>query len=127
MASMRFLIVPVDSSAASRPLPDATMARATLLRSVRFIGASPENAISLSMRVKLDGSRATTKQTSQKNVQSKRSKSNDSRKCEGGGEAGLPGQQRPPSRDFRIEFALDITLRHLGGGQHFLDLAGLPS
>src|SRR5260370_42579927 len=40
MASKRFLMVPVDSSAARMPLPGATRARATLLRSARFIGAS---------------------------------------------------------------------------------------
>src|SRR5437763_17131338 len=37
MASKRFLIVPEDSSAARMPLPGVTMARATLLRSARFI------------------------------------------------------------------------------------------
>ena len=30
------------------------------------------------------------------------------------------------SRDFRIELALDVMPGHLGGGQHFLDLACLP-
>src|ERR1700758_2641200 len=39
MASKRFLIVPDDSSAASMPLPGATMARATLLSSLRFIAS----------------------------------------------------------------------------------------
>src|ERR1035441_1354060 len=72
MASKRFLIVPEDSSAASRPLPGATMARATLLRSARFIGASFRKS-ALSLRVKLDGSRATTKQASQETAQNKRS------------------------------------------------------
>src|SRR5438270_4414013 len=37
MASKRFLMVPVDSSAARMPLPGAVMALATLLRSARFI------------------------------------------------------------------------------------------
>src|SRR3954468_18161894 len=37
MASKRFLMVPVDSSAARMPLPGAVMASATLLRSARFI------------------------------------------------------------------------------------------
>src|SRR5690242_704613 len=37
MASNRFLIVLEDSSAARMPLPGVTMARATLLRSARFI------------------------------------------------------------------------------------------
>src|SRR4051812_32813503 len=40
MASNRFLMVPVDSSAARMPLPDAVMASATLLRSARFIACS---------------------------------------------------------------------------------------
>src|SRR4026207_1479493 len=37
MAANRSLIVPGDSSAARMPLPGVTMARATLLRSARFI------------------------------------------------------------------------------------------
>src|ERR1041385_1004324 len=37
MASKRFLMVPVDSSAARMPLPGVVMASATLLRSARFI------------------------------------------------------------------------------------------
>src|SRR5258708_33694873 len=41
MASKRFLMVPVDSSAARMPLPGAVMALATLLRSARFISPSP--------------------------------------------------------------------------------------
>src|SRR6516164_4346015 len=40
MASKRFLIVPLDSSAARMPRPGATMASATLLSSVRFIARS---------------------------------------------------------------------------------------
>src|SRR5215475_5030062 len=40
MASKRFLIVPEDSSAARMPLPGATMARATLFNSSRFIALS---------------------------------------------------------------------------------------
>src|SRR5262245_53615737 len=40
MASKRFLIVPVDSSAARMPLPGAVMATATLLSSARFIALS---------------------------------------------------------------------------------------
>src|SRR5579872_5162481 len=31
----------------------------------------------------------------------------------------------PPSCYFRIELTLDVTLGHLGGGQHASDLAGL--
>src|ERR1051326_8335045 len=40
IASKRFLMVPVDSSAARMPLPGATMAWATLLSSARFMGPS---------------------------------------------------------------------------------------
>src|SRR5262249_46133902 len=40
MASKRFLMVPLDSSAARMPRPGATMASATLLSSVRFIARS---------------------------------------------------------------------------------------
>src|ERR1700744_4866054 len=40
IASNRFLIVPVDSSAARIPLPGVTIACATLLRSERFIAVS---------------------------------------------------------------------------------------
>src|SRR3954467_3588289 len=41
MASKRFLMVLVDSSAARMPLPDATIASATLFSSSRFIGFPP--------------------------------------------------------------------------------------
>src|SRR6185312_8415095 len=41
MASKRFLMVPVDSSAARMPLPGAVMACATLFSSARFIAMSP--------------------------------------------------------------------------------------
>src|ERR1700692_3546293 len=114
MASKRFLIVPEDSSAASMPLPDATMARATLLRSARFIDASFRALLSL--QVKVDGSRAVP----EKNVQV-----NAKKTCAGAGEAGGSFRSARPLRDLRIEFALDVTLRHLGGGQHLLDLARL--
>src|ERR1700681_4614612 len=110
MASKRFLIVPEDSSAASRPLPGATMARATLLRSARFIDASSESTVSL--QVKVDGSQANSRKTQ-----------NANKTRAGAGEAGSLGSGRP-SRHFRIELALDVALRHLGGGQHLLDLAG---
>src|SRR4029078_11616837 len=40
MASKRFLMVPVDSSAARMPLPGVVMASATLLSSARFIAVS---------------------------------------------------------------------------------------
>src|ERR1700687_902226 len=110
MASKRFLMVPVDSSAASRPLPGATMAKATLLRSARFIDAS-SRALDLceskSLQVKIDGSRAIPKKHARPR------------------EAGGPLRCGWGSRDLRIELALDVALRHFGGGQHLLDLAGL--
>src|SRR5579872_584006 len=56
MASKRFLIVPVDSSAARMPLPGATMATATWLRSARFIGNILRKVLGLA--VKIDRSRA---------------------------------------------------------------------
>src|SRR5712664_42198 len=122
MASKRFLIVPEDSSAASMPLPGATMARATLLRSARFIDASFRALLSL--QVKVDGSQAipgkTSKKTPQKNIQV-----NAKKTCAGAGEAGSSFRSARPSRDLRIELALDVTLCHLGGGQHLLDLARL--
>ena len=40
MASKRFLMVPVDSSAARMPRPGATIASATLFSSARFIAVS---------------------------------------------------------------------------------------
>src|SRR5579884_2109555 len=43
MASNRFLMVPVDSSAARMPRPGATIAAATLFNSLRFI--SPSSAV----------------------------------------------------------------------------------
>src|SRR4030081_291737 len=98
MASKRFLIVPEDSSAASMPLPGATMARATLLRSARFIDASFRALLSL--QVKVDGSRAvpgkmskkTSKKTAQANIQV-----NAKKTCAGAGEAGGSFRSARPS------------------------------
>src|SRR5665213_1004855 len=45
MASKRFLMVPVDSSAARMPLPFAVIASATLFSSARFIRALLEISI----------------------------------------------------------------------------------
>src|SRR5262245_43716418 len=56
MASKRFLMVPEDSSAARMPLPGVTMATATLLSSVRFIGQFSRTESALA--AKIDGSRA---------------------------------------------------------------------
>src|ERR1700721_2845057 len=56
MASKRFLMGPDDSSAASRPLPGVTMAKATLLRSARFIGTS--SGMCAVLAVKIDRSLA---------------------------------------------------------------------
>src|SRR6266852_7038804 len=102
MASKRFLMVPVDSSAASTPLPGATRARATLLRSARFIGASSRPlgfCGSKSLLVKIDGSRAIPKKT----------------RGPGGGRRSVEGWLL---RDFGVELALDVALGHLGWCQH---------
>src|ERR1700679_4125057 len=112
MASKRFLIVPVDSSAARMPLPGATMARATLLRSARFIDASSASTVDL--QAKLDGSRANPKITLR------------GKTCAGARRNSRPPGRRRRSCDFRIKLALDVALGHLGGGQDLLDLAGLP-
>src|SRR5215470_13032293 len=56
MASKRFLMVPEDSSAARMPLPGVTMATATWLSSVRFIGQFSRTESALA--AKIDGSRA---------------------------------------------------------------------
>src|SRR5664279_112767 len=110
MASKRFLIVPEDSSAASTPLPGATMANATLLRSARFIGASSRALFLASQTRRLSGdSQERVKELAQAPADRLTARS-------GGGR----------SRHLRIELALDVALGHLGGGQHFLDLAGLP-
>src|SRR5258708_19531405 len=122
MASKRFLIVPEDSSAASMQLPGATMARATLLRSVRFIDASSRALCVLaSQNRRFSGSsreKRPRKHPSKRQVNAKKT-------CAGAGEAGGSFRRARPLRDLRIEFALDVTLRHLGGGQHLLDLARL--
>src|SRR5216684_8029665 len=126
MSSKRFLIVPEDSSAASRPLPGATMAKAILLRSARFIDASSESTVSL--QVKVDGSQANPQEYANKKIAienaNRKAPIRKRQASAGAAEAGSLRSGRL-SRDFRIEFALDITLRHLGGGQHPLDLAGL--
>src|SRR3990170_7387665 len=121
MASNRFLIVPEDSSAARMPLPGVTMARATLLRSARFIGAfssaiscqsrcGPNPCNSKSVQVKVDGSRAIPKNLPG-NLAEKIPQ-----------ETGPAGGRRRLGRfrlgDLRIEFALDVALGHPGGGQH---------
>src|ERR1700737_906452 len=49
MASNRFLIVPVDSSAARMPRPGATMAVATLFSSLKFIAPSSTCSTSRSL------------------------------------------------------------------------------
>src|SRR4030081_2942312 len=108
MASKRFLIVPEDSSAASMPLPGATRARATLLRSARFIDASSRALFPCRF---LAG-------------QNRRFSGDSQAAGAGRGEAGGSLGSGGLSRDLRIEFALGITRRHLGGGQHFLELAG---
>src|SRR5882672_12713931 len=111
MASKRFLIVPEDSSAASMPLPGATMARATLLRSARFIDASFRALLSL--QVKVDGSQAapgkTSKKTSKKTSEKTSEKTaqaniqvNAKKTCAGAGEAGGSFRSARPSRDLRI-------------------------
>src|SRR3984957_7782404 len=110
MSSKRFLIVPDDSSAASRPLPGVTMALATLLSSARFMVACSEQREILAGRtknVKLNGSQAITNETQEWH--------------EVNVGPPLPARKQLPPGDLRIQLALDVTLRHLGGGQHFFD------
>src|SRR5712671_1256197 len=109
MSSKRFLIVPEDSSAASRPLPGVTMALATLLSSARFIVASSEQREILAVQTRRVLGQFPMKR----------------KKVGGEARAGLPARERLASGDLRIELALDVTLRHLGGGQHASDLARL--
>src|SRR6476661_4242400 len=111
MASKRFLMVPVDSSAASTPLPGATRARATLLRSARFIGAS-SRALAFGGSNVLASQNRRFSGNSQENGRDREGR----RRARGGS----------PSCEFRVELALDVALRHLGWRQHLLDLAGLP-
>src|SRR5271169_896635 len=122
MSSKRFLIVPEDSSAASRPLPGATMARATLLRSARFIDAISEKHYSL--QAKIDCSWSTPKDSSQPRMPRKEK---DTSQGPVNGTTRVPARAslRLASRHLWIELALDVTLCHLGGSQHFLDLARL--
>src|SRR4051812_21333640 len=101
MASKRFLIVPVDSSAASMPLPGATMATATLLRSARFMDASSSAFILAGQNRPFSG-----------NSQAKLRRRKEGRAASGRGF---------PSRHFWVELALGVTLRHLGRRQHLLE------
>src|ERR1700740_610007 len=114
MSSKRFLMVPEDSSAARRPLPGVTMARATLLRSARFIIAFSRARFGAGSR---------------------RIPASQNRRFSGNSQESLAlkvfGAEESLARksgclcDFRIKLALDVALGHLGGGQHLLDLAGL--
>src|SRR6266704_5213714 len=66
--------------------------------------------------------------SSQENVQENVKKNiqvNAKKTCAGAGEAGASFRSARPLRDLRIYLALDVTLRHLGCGQHLLDLARL--
>src|SRR5260370_24514445 len=123
MSSKRFLIVPEDWSAASRPLPGATMAKAILLRSARFIDASSESTVSL--QVKVDGSQANPQEYANKKIAIENAnRKAPIRKRQASAGAAESGSLRSGrlSRHFRIQFTLDITPRHLRGGQHLLVL-----
>src|SRR4030088_608187 len=82
----------------------------------------PQHCVPL--QVKVDGSQAVSEKNVQENVQ-KNIQVNAKKTCAGAGEAGASFTGARPLRDLRIAPALDVTLRHLGGGQHFLDLARL--
>src|SRR6185312_14431280 len=103
MASKRFLIVPEDSSAARMPLPGVTMARATLLRSARFIEVLQKHHALAHQNRRFSGNCL-------ENVR------RTGGVCETKVASGHP----------RIEFALGVALGHFGRRQHLLDLAGLP-
>src|SRR5216683_6830800 len=77
-------------------------------QSRRFSGSSRENV------------QENVRENVQKNIQVDAKKT-----CAGADEAGGPFRRARPLRDLWIELALDVTLRHLGGGQHLLDLARL--
>src|SRR5665647_3424795 len=83
MASKRFLIVPEDSSAASRPLPGATMARATLLRSARFNDASFRAVVLASQSSRFSGD--SQENTSRKRVKKTRQEKRARKMCVGRG------------------------------------------
>src|ERR1700716_931257 len=86
----------------------------------------PQHCVPL--QVKVDGSQAVSEKNVQENVQENVQKNiqvNAKKTCAGAGEAGASFRSARPLRDLRIELALDVTLRHLGGGQHLLDLARL--
>src|ERR1700754_3842892 len=104
MASKRFLMVPEDSSAARMPLPGVTMARATLLRSARFIEVLQKHHALAHQNRRFSGNCL-------ENV----------RRTGGVCEAA----QASLSGGLGIELTLAVPLGHFGRGQHLLDLAGL--
>src|SRR3954464_2840131 len=101
MASKRFLIVPEDSSAARMPLPGVTMARATLLRSARFIEVLQKHHALAPENRRFSGNCL-------ENVRRT------------GGVCAAARSGHP-----RIECTLGVTLGHLGRAQPILDPAGL--
>src|SRR6267378_6460627 len=121
MASKRFLMVPVDSSAARMPLPGTTMASATLLRSARFIGCLLRMRGCFASQTRpFSGKTQETDQETDREIAQKADETGR-RNSEAGGSF----RRSRRSCDFRIELALDVALGHLGGGQDLLDLAGL--
>src|SRR5437899_8850171 len=103
MASKRFLIVPEDSSAARMPLPGVTMARATLLRSARFIEVLQKHHALAHQNRRFSGNCL-------ENV----------RRSGGVCEARAACSGNP-----RVKLTLAVPLGHFGRRQHLLDLAGL--
>src|SRR5258705_2188279 len=103
MASKRFLIVPEDSSAARMPLPGVTMARATLLRSARFIEVLQKHHAVAHQNRRFSGNCLENVRRS----------------------GGVCEARAACSGDPRVKLALAVPLGHFGCGQHLLDLARL--
>src|SRR5215212_9571819 len=98
MASKRFLIVPEDSSAARMPLPGVTMARATLLRSARFIEVLQKHHALAHQNRRFSGNCL-------ENVR------RSGGVCEAPAQATLLG-------DLGVKLTLAVPLGHFGRGQH---------
>src|SRR5437899_5264739 len=99
MASKRFLIVPEDSSAARMPLPGVTMARATLLRSARFIEVLQKHHALAHQNRRFSGNCL-------ENVR----------------RTGVFARRGYPLGHPRVEFTFGVPLGHFGRRQHLLDL-----
>src|SRR3954452_22698266 len=142
MASNRFLMVPEDSSAARMPLPGATMAVAILLSSVRFIERSSQNDSALACEnsrfsgiCRVNVRRRAKGDIGHSGARRLARARNPLIRVDGGTmDSGLalraPGMTGEGAcdrlRHLGVELALGVALGHVGGGQHLLELGGLP-